>query len=271
MKKVAFILFSLLCVSILSAEENKILLINSKGLNIYDMKEVFNIVPLEEPETWSIYSATKENGVIIIILNKCNDPSGTWVKKIMIDENTYSLLSVNVFFKRSSNHISLESNITQLFGPMTNKKIVISSWNGNIYLLDHLNENDIIGDFIIDKTNYTPFISNCLKGKILCGYYAPVLSKDENNIVCVYECSKHDRKQIIGKRELVEINVQSKEVSFLSLYGDHPSYSSDANMILYNDVYNRRYKKARNKWNLYLKSSGEIKSIPNAYESAWVK
>lgn len=270
MKKVAITLFSLLCASILFAQENRILLLNSRGLNIYNLEENFFIVPLEEPETWSIYSATKENGVINIILNKRNDSSETWVKSFLIDENSYSLLSVNSFFFRSSNYISLESKITEILGPMTSKKKVISSWNGNIYLLDNKNENDNIGDYL-DDNNQSPFISSFLRGKILCGYYGPVLSKDEKFIVCVYEQSKHDRKKNIGKHEIVEINVQSKEVTYLSLYGDNPSYSADASMILYNDVYNGRYKNARNKWNIYFKSNGEIKSIPNAFDVAWVK
>lgn len=259
----------LLCVSVISATENKIVLLNNKGLNLYDMENVVFISPLEDPESWYIYSAIEENGMINIVLNKQNDLSGTLVKSFVVDGHTYSLLSENSYFKSSSSYISLDSNITQLFGPLT-KKIAFSSWNGNVYLLDRENENDFIGDYYLDKKNHTPFIRNYFRGKVLCGYYSPLLSKDEKYIVCVYKRSKHERKQNVGKWELVEIEVQSKEVIFLSIYGDRPSYSANANIILYKDIYNGNYKQAKNKWSLYFKENGTIKSIPSAYEVSWV-
>ena len=253
--------------------EDILILINDEGLNVFDMQKLSLIITLEEPQSWRIINSTQDSKKTYVLLRKNNEKTEDYLEKtIVFDNNTLTLLYVKDIPHQENSFINkLDVSIEQFLGP-NNDMAVFSSWHGNIYLVDKEKKPVIVRELFLDKENqYIPYINNYVERKITYGYYSPVLSSDRKLIICYLERSKHDRKKNIGKNQICEINVQSKEVKLLPLYGIGPSYSSDSNIILYQDIYDNSKIYPKSQWKLYDKKVGVLKLIPEAYDVAWIK
>ena len=253
--------------------EDTIILLNDEGLNIYDMQKLSLIITLEEPQSWRIFNATHKVGITNVLLNKYDKDSEEVLERLIVfDNNTLTLLYMkDKPIQEKTLFNNLDVSIEQLLGPKSDIA-VFSSWYGNLYLINMENKSVILRDLFLDNENtYIPYITKYVERKTTCGYFSPVLSSDRELIVCYLERSKHDRKKNIGKNQICEIKVKSKEVKLLPIYGIEPSYSSDANIILFQDIYDKRKINPKRKWKLFYKESGDIKLIPEAYDVAWIK
>lgn len=259
---VIFILLMLFCP--VYAMNERLLLLNDEGLCVYDMNSVKLILHVDDSPMWRFCSVRNENGKISVALVNSQpfDSGYVKVKSVLFEEKTHQLMSIEDTL--TDNPVYINSGLVNYKRQQSNDTFAVSSRNGNVYLVDAV-EKANMNSYLFDRNESEPFISSYKRNRLMCGYYSPEISMDGKRIVCEYVKSSLDGKRIIGKKQIIEIDVITKEIIKLPFWGVTPRYSLGDQMILFRDIY-----EGKCSWKIFDKNNNSASYLPVAHDAVWL-
>jgi hypothetical protein len=244
--------------------DNSLLILSRNALSIFNTNTndslIIKILP--STEKWVIGSASVSNDTVTVLIYASLDYLNFNIDKTLREKEL--LFHID----NPTKLLEKENRINEIDG-----ELFIISGNRNSMNLNHSNLFErynytrdvysIDGDLYLLKDNEKClFLSRNVVNKAQCGYFQPVLSFNEKLLICEYQCSKFNGKKQSRGHELIEIEVKTKTITKLHLYGYNPSYSPDGNFILYQNTEG---------YNLYSKIRNKNLNLKGITQALWVK
>lgn len=240
--------------------ENYLLLLKEGGISIYDLYKEDSLLTISLTGTgkWNIGKVTKDGEVLNILLHDDEKYIGSnFDKSINEKEFSINLNDLDILFSKERTIIQRDNGLFIEKGDvkLEERSLYERYLDTNKYLSEE-------GDLYSQGNKKVLFLRGNIENKVLCGYYQPDVSNDGERIVCEYRCSKYNGKKQIGKSQITEIEVETKRINKMQLFGYNPTYSEDGRMILYNNT---------DGCNLYFKDTGKSLHLERVYQAIWIK